>query len=93
MEPDGMCQGCYDKAHPVEANIRTEAKKKKADEKKALLKKLRDADKERYKTWKMIQKMKSEPPYKMLTYKEWKAKKIADGTWEERGVLSGRNWT
>jgi len=49
MEPDGMCQGCYDKAHPEEANIRIEAKQKKADEKKALLKKLRDAVKARAK--------------------------------------------
>ena len=82
MEPDGMCQGCYDKAHPVEAEIRISAKKKKEQEKKALLKKLRDAENERqrkaYELWKLKQSCKT------LSYKEWKAKKIADGTWDEQ---------
>ena len=52
MEPDKMCQSCYDKAHPTEATIRINAKKKKADEKKALLKKLRDKQKADAKAWK-----------------------------------------
>jgi len=82
-----MCRGCFEKAHPEIV----EAKKKKADEKKALLKKLRDAEKQRYKNWKMVQKMGgTTTTVKTPTYKEWKAKKIAEGTWEERN--SG-GWT
>ena len=83
----GMCRKCFDKLHPEIV----EQKKVKAEEKKALLKKLRDAEKQRYKNWIMVQKMGgTTTTVKMLTYKEWKAKKIAEGTWEERN--SG-GWT
>ena len=43
-----MCTGCYNKAHPE----MVEAKKVKVEEKKALLKKLRDAEKAKAKEWK-----------------------------------------
>ena len=47
-----MCQGCYDKAHPKEAEMRINAKKVKAEAKKALLKSLRDKQKADAKAWK-----------------------------------------
>jgi len=58
MEPDQMCQSCYDKAHPDEADIRKRLKLKKDMEKKALLKKLRDAEKEKARLIKLSYKLK-----------------------------------
>ena len=76
-----MCRACFHKAHP---EIK-ELQKVKADAKKQLLKKLNDEQKAKYeqlkKDWFMGG---TKPPVKLLTFKEWKAKKIADGTWEER---------
>jgi hypothetical protein len=70
------CSACFLKAH-TEINA---ARDKKKQELKDLQKKLIAAQKERYATWKMIQKV-NRAPAKLLTFKEWKAKRIADGTW------------
>lgn len=89
-----MCRGCYDISHPIEAKNRLERASQKASEAKALQKRLRDAEKEKQKKAYELYKLKQS--CKRLTYKEWKAMKIADGTWEEknkRGVLGNGGWT
>lgn len=62
MEPDHMCQTCYDKAHPLEAQVRKDAQKLKAQARKALLKRLRDEEKERAKVWKLNNPPKVQSP-------------------------------
>lgn len=62
MEPDGMCQGCYDKAHPDYAAKRKAIQKQKADAKKALLKMLRDGEKARAKEWKATHPLRKKNP-------------------------------
>jgi hypothetical protein len=52
MEPDNMCQKCYDLKHPIEAQNRIATRNRKAAEAKVLLKGLRDAEKERIRKWK-----------------------------------------
>lgn len=56
IEPDHMCQGCYDKAHPQQATERKEKALAKKMASKALLKKLRDEEKERVKKIKVALK-------------------------------------
>ena len=56
LEPDNMCQGCYDRKHPEEAIERKEKANAKKLASKALLKKLRDAEKEKVKQWKATHK-------------------------------------
>jgi hypothetical protein len=56
IEPDHMCQGCYDKAHPQQATERKERANAKKLASKALLKKLRDEEKERVKKIKVALK-------------------------------------
>ena len=71
-----MCKACYLKANPGIVEAREKAKQAGKD----LIKKLRDAENERqraaYNLWKLKQSCKS------MSYKDWKAKKIADGTWK-----------
>ena len=91
---DFVCAGCWDIDHPIEAQNRNSIRSQKASEAKALQKRLRDAEKEKQKKAYELYKLKQS--CKRLTFNEWKAMKIADGTWEEknkRGVLGNGGWT
>lgn len=86
-----VCPACFHKAHP---EIK-ELQKKKADATKALKKKLNDEAKAKAKQLRKEYEERQRKEYelhklkescKRLTYKDWKAKKIADGTWEERNI-------
>jgi len=71
-----MCYACYLKANPEIVS----ARKVVIQARKDTIKRMRNADKERqkkaYELWKEKQSCKS------MSYKEWKAAKIADGTWK-----------
>jgi hypothetical protein len=53
---DFCCQPCYDISHPIEAKNRLERASQKALDSKALLKSLRDKEKEKNKQWKIDHK-------------------------------------
>lgn len=52
IEPDHMCQSCYDKLHPEEAERKRADRERKRAESKALLKRLRDDEKARMRSFK-----------------------------------------
>lgn len=76
---DFVCQPCWDIDHPIEAQNRNSIRLQKASDSKALLKHLRDREKEKQKAAYDLYKLKQS--CKRLTYKEWKNKKIVEGTW------------
>ena len=52
LEPDNMCQGCWDKKHPIEAQKRMVDVRKRARERKAIKAALIQREKDKVKKWK-----------------------------------------